>query len=255
MNIFNGLNIKGIQIATVIFLIISVVLIWQIFNIYPEIGILRYKIDTQEMDVRDSEDTLRRLKEFIGFFKKNEEIIHKFDLILPASEDKANILSNIDSIASANGLVALRIGFVENSKSVNERKPKAGAVVKTPDFDSISIKMSLRGSYVSFKKFLIAIEKNLRVMDVVSVNFSDDQTFVKTEESTKVYSYDIELKTYLHKPIKEENVIKLLSGGKFKSFTVRNLDFTKEKTFSGLFLGAGYNINTKANEIGNQNIF
>ncbi len=253
MKIFNGLSAKGAQIATVVFLTLLVVLIWQIINAYPEIGILQDKIKTQEVFIKDSEDTLKKLKEFVDFTAKNKEIISKFDLILPAGEDKANLLSNMDSLASANGLSVLKIVFEENDNSASERQGAAGAAPKNYDFDSIIIKMSLRGSYFSFKNFLAAIEKNLRVMDVISVDFSGDSS--SKEEEVKAYSYNVELKTYLYKSLGKENIAKLLSGGKLRNFTVKNLNFTKEKPFNDLFLSSDYNIDTGADEIGNRDIF
>lgn len=255
MNISNGLNIKGIQITAVVFLIITVVLIWQIFNIYPEVGILQDKIKIQEMVTKDSEDTLKRLTEFINFTEKNKEIINKFDSILPVDEGKANLLSNMDNVASANGLDTLKIVFEKKSNPESEYLSAESVAPKNYDFDSRSVKMSLRGSYLSFKNFLTAVEKNLRVVDIVSIDFLADSSASEAGEARKAYSYNIELKTYLYKPPEEENIAKLLSRGKFKNFTAKNLDFIKEKVFSDLFLSSDYNINTGVDEIGNQAIF
>lgn len=255
MNISNGSGIKSIQIASVAFLIISAVLIWQIAENYPQIGILQDKIKAQEMVVKDSEDTLKRLKEFIVFTEKNKEIINRFDSILPADEYKPNLLSDLDSLANTNGLSTLKIGFEENIKPANGEKNTAGSLHKNNDFDSRSIKMSLRGSYFSFKNFLSAVEKNLRVMDVVSVDFSADSSSKETEGEKKSYSYNIELKTYLSKPLSGESIDKLLNNENFKNFTVKDLNFTKEKLFNDLFLSPGYNVNTGADEIGNQDIY
>jgi len=250
------MNTKGIQIASIIFFAISVVLIWQIINAYPEIGILQDKIRTQEAFIKDSEDTLERLKELVGFTEKNKEIINKFDSVLPANEDNANLLSSMDSLAGANGLGTIKIFFEENKKPpAVEQQDESGAVPENTDFDTRNIKMSLRGSYSSFKNFLAATEKNLRIMDVVSVDFSGDSSSKETDGGVKLYSYDVVFKTYLHKPSREGNVADLLSSGKFKNFTVKNLNFTKEKLFNDLLLSPDYNINTGAGEIGNQNIF
>lgn len=254
-NIFSRLKIKGMQIATIVFLIISVVLIWQIINAYSEIGILRDKIKTQELTAKDSEDTLKRLKEFIAFTAKNKEIVNKFDLVLPADEDKANLLSNLDSLASANGLSTLKIVFEESSNLAGEKQGAAGALPKNYDFDSRTVKMFLRGSYFSFKNFLAAIEKNQRVADIVSVDFSSDSSSKETEGEKKTYSYNVDLKTYLYKPSKEQNIVELLCSAKFKNFTAKNLNFINEKIFGGLFLSPDYNINTGVDEIGNQDIF
>lgn len=249
------MNTKNSQIITVVFLAISAVLVWQIINIYPEIGILRDKIKTQEMIFNDSEDTLKRLKELIAFTEKNNEAINKFDLILPANEDKAVLLSNMESLASDTGLVALKITFEENNKSASGQQVAAGAVPENYDFDSKNIAMSLRGGYFSFKNFLSAMEKNLRVTDIASIDFSADSSSQETGAERKPYYYNVKFKTYLYKPLKEENIADLLSAGKFKNFTAKRLNFIKEKLFSDLFLPSGYNIDAGAGEIGNKNIF
>lgn len=249
------MNIKVIRIATVVFLAISAILISKIINIYPEVGILQDNIKTQETVIKDSKDTLKRLKELAAYITENKESINKFDLILPVDEEKANLLSNLDSLASANGLSTLKIAFEESNNSASGQQGAAGAASKNYDFDSRSIKMSMRGSYLSFKNFLVAIEKNLRVLDIVSVDFSAESSSKEAEGERKTYSYNVGFKTYLQKPPKEENIIKLLSSGKFKNFTAKQLNFTKEKVFSDLPLFSDYNVNAGAGEIGNQNIF
>lgn len=248
------MNVKIAQIGTLVLLIVSIVLIWQITNIYPEIDILRGKIETQEIVGKDSADVLKKLNDFIDFTAKNKEAIDKFDLILPADENKANLLSNLDSLSRANGLSALKISFEDPAKSV---PGKSETGVESQDYNSQIVKMSLRGNYISFKNFLAAVEKNMRVMDVTVIDFSagSDSKKIDGQEEIRTYSFNIELKTYYFKPLKEENIARLLNSGKFRNFTSEDLNFTKEKMFQGLFLPSDQDLNTGVGEIGNQNIF
>lgn len=242
------MNIKVVQIATIALFAITAFLIWQIVDSYPQIAVIQENIKAQESTIKDSEETLKRLKGLVAFTAENKESIKKFDLILPPDEERANLLSSLDSLASANGLSTLKIFFEQESVSAQ------GAESKKSDFDTINVRMSMRGSYISFKSFLTAIEKNLRVTDIVSADFSSEAT-AKEGEEKKSYLFNVGLKTYAQKPVKEENIFKLLSVGKYKNISVKQLNFVKEKVFNGLSLPPNYDVNAGVGEIGNQDIF
>lgn len=247
-------NIVGqtkIKIMSIVFLLLTIVFVWQIFNIYPEIILAQEKIKNEEMKVKDSEDVLRKIGKLIGFVAENKADINKFDIILPAGEDKANLLSALDNMASANGLIALKISFKEKTNTESDQQDASEPA--SSDFEIINIKMSLRGGYPSFKNFLIAAENNLRLMDISLVDFSSEAS--KEAENTEVYLYNIELKTYLSDSSKEKNIVNLTNNAKFKNFTAENLNFIKEKTYKDLLLSSGYDVNIGNEEIGNENIF
>lgn len=249
------MKIKSVQIITVILLVLSIVLMIQISNIYPDTSIIQGKIKNQEQTVIDSKDILGRIEKLIIFTAENKTTIRKFDSILPADDDKANLLSSLDSLARSNNLGTIKISFKEESEA-NPQQPGAEGVATTAnDFDTRIIKMSIRGSYVSFKNFLAVIENNVRVMDVKSFDFTPSSSLKEEEQGPKVYSYNIELKTYQYKSSKADNVSRLLSSGKFKSFAIENLNFANEKVFKSLELPSSYNIDTGVDEIGNRDIF
>jgi hypothetical protein len=234
----------------------SFFLIYQLVNIYPDINIIKDKIKVQEQTVTNSEDMLKRTEELVSFTAKNKEVVERFDLILPAIEDKANLLSSLDKLAYSNNLGTVKIGFKETD---NSKKSDSSS---SNDFSTSTIGMSVRGSYVSFKNFLDATEKSIRVLDVVSVNFTfippskkDNEKDEDQKNIIKTYSYEIVLKSYLFKPVKTENITRLLSTGKFINFSLKNLNFSNEKVFRDLRVPDGYNVDSAADEIGNQDIF
>jgi Tfp pilus assembly protein PilO len=250
------MNIKIVQIITVILLGSSFYLIYEVVNTYPDINIYKDKIKAQELTVTNSRDILQRTEELVSFTAKNKEVVARFDSILPANEDKANLLSSLDNLAYSNNLGTTKIGFKETD---NSKKSDSSA---SNDFSTSTIRMSVRGSYISFKNFLDAIEKNIRVLDVVSVNFTlispskkDDEKDQDQKNNIKTYSYEIVLKSYLFKPAKTENVARLLSTGQFINFSLKNLNFSNEKVFRSLQVPDGYNVDAASDEIGNQDIF
>lgn len=251
----NAVGQAKTKITSIIFLLITIVLIWQIFNIYPEIILAQENIKNEETKVKDLEIILQKIGGLIGFAAENKENIGKFDIILPAVEDKANLLSALDNMASANGLVALKINFNEKAKAGSNQQPSLDSASENADFQTVNVQISLRGSYPSFKNFLTAIENNLRLMDAVSVEFSSDSSKEKEEGNTGVYSYNVELKTYLGNSLKEKNIAELMNNAKFKNFTVESLNFIKEKKFTDLLLSSGYDVNIGNEEIGNEKIF
>jgi len=256
INFLNGFNIKKTQIIAIILFAASVVFIWQILSIYPEIGIMKGKIKDQEAAVENSQKTLEKIKEIVSFTSKNKEVIGRFDSILPAREDNANLLSVLDSMARANGLIAATINFAEIKKNENAQKNDAEIALENNNLNVKNIKLSLRGSYSSFKNFLTSIEKTMRIMDIVSVNFSKGASAEGNVSAEKTYSFNLAFNAYSYNnPSEEVNIAKLLTSEKYSDFTVKNLDFIKEKTFNDLFLPPEYNVNIEENAVGNQNIF
>lgn len=251
------MDTKITKIITVAFFIITAIVVWQTIEIYPDIDIMKGKIKDQNDANKDSEDILQRATEFIGFASKNQEIINKFNLILPLAlgEDKANLLSTLESMSSANGLNAMKISF-EDEKPGDQQQGAEEINQKRYDFETKTISMSLRGSYSSFKNFLVMAENNLRIMDIVLIDFSSEAANNSKEAGgAQEYSYNIKIKTYLYNPPKEGSIAKMLNSGEFKNFAVNDLGFVKEKAFNDLVLSPDYNINIDQSEIGNQNIF
>lgn len=249
------MDLKIAKISAVSFLIISFVLIWQIFNIYPEVDVMSEKIKEKEAVVKDSENTLRRAKEFIDFASKNQETIDKFNIILPGSEDKANLLSTLENIASINGLNTLKIIFEDDSNIANGAVAAGSEAQKKYDVESKKIRIFLRGTYPSFKSFLVMVGNNLRIMDVVSVDFSAVSGGKEGEEIKKEYLFEVKIKAYLYSIPREGKIAGILSSLKFKNFTVNDLGFVKEKMFSDLVLSPRYNIDIGESEIGNPDVF
>lgn len=252
INFFKRSNSK---ITAVGFIVASVVLIWQVYDIYPEIDVVQNDIKSQEAINKDIEKTLQKVKDFTGFVQGNKEIMNKFDLILPDDIEKANLFSTLDRMATSNNLISMRINFEKKIKEKDKGQDTPTTNTEGYDFIPANITMSLRGSYSSFNNFLIAIEKNLRLMEVISVDFLADVSPGSKEIESKTYSFNIILKTYFKNPLKEKNIANLLGDEKFKNFTIENLNFTKEKMFEDLSLSPDYNINIKEDEIGKQYLF
>lgn len=86
--------------------------------------------------------------------------IQRFASIVPAQKSAPEIISAIQALASANGLQLTSIAL------------SGGAPQDLNPYQAQSIDMGLTGSYPSFKTFLEALEKNIRLIDIISIDAS-----------------------------------------------------------------------------------
>ena len=111
--------------------------------------------------------------------KKNMEII------LPNSFDYVRLVSQIDNVASKNGISIKNINTANVDSSVGDTIAEAGA---PRAYQAGVISFSFEATYDNFRKFIKNMEESLRILDVRSVE-------VKTGEKG-VYNYEIEFETY-----------------------------------------------------------
>lgn len=114
---------------------------------------------------------LRRLDEQVSRF--NHEHFARFKTLLPTVPDLPGLFVQVAAIADHSGLVVdnLQFGEVDPVPS----GAAAGSPEQRPSGGLRSVAMNAsvsQGTYASLKQFLTDLESNLRLIDVVSVNFS-----------------------------------------------------------------------------------
>ncbi|MDX1440628.1 MAG: type 4a pilus biogenesis protein PilO [Rubricoccaceae bacterium] len=102
----------------------------------------------------------------------------KFENIVPSGVDAATIVSSIDSIAAGTGMQLVEV-------SVSENRTERGARTQ-----SVAITMELEGRYESFTSFLAQLERNVRLMDVQSLEVG------VTQQSSTILTYSVNANAY-----------------------------------------------------------
>lgn len=92
--------------------------------------------------------------------------LEKLDALAPRDSANARVLANFDALASANGLALERVDFLGNDASAAPTLALPGSQL----YGAIPVTLNLRGNYEGFRKFLAALEYNLRLMDVSEIN-------------------------------------------------------------------------------------
>lgn len=86
--------------------------------------------------------------------------IERFSSIVPARKSIPEIISAIQALATNNGLQLSTIALGNNTSA--DKNP----------YQSQLIDLNLSGSYPAFKSFLLALERNIRLIDIYSIDAS-----------------------------------------------------------------------------------
>ncbi|MDO8559781.1 MAG: hypothetical protein Q7S23_01950 [bacterium] len=108
--------------------------------------------------------------------------IERFKSLLPAEPDLPGLLVQVAEIARQSGLLVNGVQFTEYAASSGGAGEAAVPPEARPlsDLRSVRIDLSVsRGNYGRIKQLLTNLESNLRLIDVISINFtaSDDTVF------------------------------------------------------------------------------
>lgn len=181
---------------TIIFLAAAVGLIfWAARPIWSDILSLRAEIGAIE-------DTLARLHELEGL---RDELLNTYNSVprskierlydlLPPKPDSGNILVALEKIARDRGVRLRRVDFIKDSgqQAVQQAAgPARIAVKEEAAANVISYSFAISASYESFRSFLAALEKNLRVADITDVSF--------TGGSSNLFEFTLKAKSYYQK--------------------------------------------------------
>lgn len=104
--------------------------------------------------------------------------IQRFSAIVPPQKSVPELVSSIQALASQNGLTLTSLGL---SGDTNQDKDL---------YHLQSINIGLTGSYPAFRSFLAALEHNLRVIDIISIDASP------TTENSPIIGFRIKGNAY-----------------------------------------------------------
>ncbi len=130
-----------------------------------------------------------------------QELINKYNNIskadldniktlLPDSVDNIRLIIQLDSLATKNGLASLR--NVQYDEVKQEDTPKQDGGGQKP-YGEFQISFDTAGQYKNFLSFLSDLEQNLRLVDVMSVDFSTPDGGTGVGDNMR---YRVQLKTY-----------------------------------------------------------
>lgn len=125
--------------------------------------------------LEEEKELLAKVNQLKEIYESREDELKKVYYSLPAGKEIPNLIVQFEALASENGLILESLDFTEQES----RK-------------TLSVSLSISGTYQSFESFLEALEFNVRLMDVQSIDFSS----AETEVGSSIFTFDVKLIVY-----------------------------------------------------------
>lgn len=192
--IFSLNNNFGWICTFVVFLIFTLSYFFLITPKYDEILELN-KSDKNKLNVEylRAKNRFNELRYLTGAYKEvDEEYKNNIAVMLPEESREDDLFSKIEYLVKTNGANPISISLENDNRKAEASRANAatGASVVIPETSSnvgkVKISLSLLVSdYDNFKNLLIAFENNLRIMDVVNIDFDPESN----KASLILYTY------------------------------------------------------------------
>lgn len=176
-------------------LLIGAVLVYSLLVVpsYRNIQILRNEAASKSLELENLETALEKLDSLLRDFQSLSSARETMKLTLPNDPNIAQVVNTISGLATINNLDISRVGTTlapVQTLNTNNAARNIGAV---------SVRFGVTGQYKKFTSFLESIERNVRLMDVVSIgiNSKSDGTLI---EKRGDLDFDVTLQTYYQLP-------------------------------------------------------
>jgi Tfp pilus assembly protein PilO len=133
----------------------------------------------------------------------DKDSLIKLERLLPDSVDNIKLILEIEKLAIPYGMVLKDVKYDTTTKEETDsnlatRNTKNVTVQQdNKDYGAWDLEFSTQGSYFDFLNFVKDIEKNLRIVDIVSVQFaSANDKGLSTSQPTNNYKYTFKIRTY-----------------------------------------------------------
>lgn len=159
-----------------------------VFDQYQIYTLRQNDLNTAQEQIASREIRKHQLEKTIDSYEKNEQDFLELDAILPSDKNIPELLYQLESIARKESGVAF------SGVSINELGTEDVSKTNTSKFSELSLTVQIEGTYPSLKKYITSIEKNMRVADITSLQFS--RTSRPGEDAPELFDFKIGMIVY-----------------------------------------------------------
>lgn len=143
---------------------LAIIVFW-IFGMpaWNKLSLLNDAIAKRESILSAKEDVLKKIEELEKEYRERAGDVAKISSVIPGTKNTAEFVSTVEAISQQTGLQLVEITM---GGSNNEQQ----------ELQTMSIELSLSGTYLSLRTFLDLLEKNLRLVDVFEINVGQATT-------------------------------------------------------------------------------
>lgn len=150
---------KYLIFPTILFFAALAIGFWILWPLYGDVQ-AALELQKQNQDnLTQRQKLTENLERLISQYNERSSDIVSLNKAIPSGQNIPELLVNLEAIASENGLIFGSVNF----------KPKD---LKAQGVKILIVEIKIKGSYPSFLNYLKAIEKSLRIFDVVSISFA-----------------------------------------------------------------------------------
>ncbi|MBI2454377.1 MAG: type 4a pilus biogenesis protein PilO [Parcubacteria group bacterium] len=168
-----------------------------------------FRVETKEIALKKQtialeKQVIAKLNSVSQVLNSQKDNVSRLEQAIPGDELKPELLSIMENLASQNGLALLTIGVKTPTSEDNARAaPRTGEVKSAGSIKTLEVDLQVSGTYSSFKNWLEAIEKNLRITDVSGISFAIEEKKNAEGEVISaidpVIDYTVSMNTYVLK--------------------------------------------------------
>jgi Tfp pilus assembly protein PilO len=177
-------RLVGILSSLALFIGTLIVYSSLVLPVYREIQNLRGEKAAKAVVLQEQEDSVAAIESLLQKYNSISDLRQSINQTLPSEEEVAAVVNQIQGIASSNGVFLNSLSIKSLSAPTNKEETSLAGPV-----GSMRILVEMVGDYSALKNFLAAIETNIRIMDVYSVQVANGGT-------VGPYTYQIEIDTY-----------------------------------------------------------
>jgi len=115
--------------------------------------------------------------------------VSRLTTMVPDSVNNIGLILDVNNIATSHGMALENVNVAAPPTTANQGA--LGAVQTAGIYDSLTLDFTTYGTYQNFQSFMLDLERSLRVVDVVTLNVSQQSATASNQ-----YRYDITIKTY-----------------------------------------------------------
>ena len=128
----------------------------------------------------------------------NPDDLAKLQKLLPENVDNVRLILEIEQVAAPYGMTLKDVKYNSSGTGTSGGIQGGQNNAGRNDYGIFELGFSVVGTYQNFLNFVKDLERNLRVVDIASLNFSSDTgiNMDSKNPSTETYKYDITIRTY-----------------------------------------------------------
>jgi len=150
---------KYLVLPLILFIAAAAIIFWVLLPLWHSAQAALELKRENESNLAQRKQLAANLERLIGQYNERVSDLASFSKAIPKGQNIPELLINLEALALENGLVFSGANF----------KPKD---FKASNIKTLIMEIKVKGSYPALQSYLKAMEKSLRLFDVINVSFS-----------------------------------------------------------------------------------